>query len=83
MPNANRSPFAEYLTGPRIPHARRFDLDDVAELDPGKNPLSLTHMLPSAETFQAALRESHLSLSLSNLISPSPALDLKSHHSVV
>jgi len=57
MPNSNRSALAEYLSGPRIPNARRFDLDEVAELDPAKNPLSLTHMLPSAETFQAAVRE--------------------------
>ena len=64
MPNSNRSALAEYLTGPRIPNARRFDLDEVAELDIAKNPLSLTHMLPSAETFQAAVRKSWLSTML-------------------
>lgn len=57
MPNSDRSALAEYLSGPRIPHSRRFDLDEVAELDPAKNPLSLTHMLPSAERFRQAARE--------------------------
>lgn len=58
MPNSRRSALAEYLTGPRIPGARRFDLDEVAELDLEKSPLSLTHMLPSAERFREACRES-------------------------
>lgn len=57
MPNSDRSSLAEFLSGPRIPGAKRFDLDEVAELDPAKNPLSLTHMLPSAETFQQHVRE--------------------------
>lgn len=56
MPNSPRSALAEYLQGPRIPGAKRFDLDEVAEVDIGKNPLSLTHMLPSAEKFKEACR---------------------------
>ena len=56
MPNSPRSAVAEYLTGPRLPRARRFDLDEVAELEPSKNPLSLTHMLPSKERFQEECR---------------------------
>jgi len=54
MPNANRSAFAEYLSGPRLPGARRFDQDEVAELNPSENPLSLGHMLPSAKLFAKA-----------------------------
>jgi hypothetical protein len=42
---------AEYLSGPRIPNARRFDLDEVAELAPETNPLSLSHMMPTVERF--------------------------------
>ena len=57
MPNSTRSAAAEYLSGPRLPGAQRFDLDEVAELDAAKNPLSLTHMLPTAEKFSAACRE--------------------------
>lgn len=56
MPNTTRSALAEYLSGPRIPGARRFDMDEVAELDPSKNPLSLTHMMPTAERFMEACR---------------------------
>ncbi|WVQ72825.1 hypothetical protein IAR50_002385 [Cryptococcus sp. DSM 104548] len=55
MPNSPRSAVAEYLQGPRIPHALRFDLDTVAELAVDKNPLSLGHMLPSKERFQEEL----------------------------
>ncbi|KAK8858678.1 hypothetical protein IAR55_002907 [Kwoniella newhampshirensis] len=51
MPNSTRSAVAEYLSGPRIPGARRFDLDAVAELEIDKNPLSLTHMLPTGKRF--------------------------------
>ncbi|ODN95248.1 thiosulfate/3-mercaptopyruvate sulfurtransferase [Cryptococcus wingfieldii CBS 7118] len=57
MPNSPRSAVAEYLHGPRIPHARRFDLDEVAELSVDKNPLSLTHMLPTKERFQKELEK--------------------------
>lgn len=60
MPGSPRSALAEYLSGPRIPHAKRFDLDEVAELDISKNPLSLTHMLPSKETFKEACGGSNL-----------------------
>ncbi|KGB74980.2 mitochondrial import inner membrane translocase subunit TIM10 [Cryptococcus deuterogattii R265] len=55
MPNSPRSALAEYLNGPRIPNALRFDLDEVAELSVDKNPMSLTHMLPSAERFKKEL----------------------------
>ena len=51
MPNSTRSAVAEYLSGPRIPNARRFDLDEVAELAPETNPLSLSHMMPTVERF--------------------------------
>ncbi|WVN85134.1 uncharacterized protein L203_100276 [Cryptococcus depauperatus CBS 7841] len=57
MPNSDRSAIAEYLHGPRIPGALRFDLDEVAELTVEKNPLSLTHMLPSAERFKEGLEK--------------------------
>ncbi|WVQ80679.1 hypothetical protein IAT38_002784 [Cryptococcus sp. DSM 104549] len=55
MPGSPRSSVAEYLSGPRIPGALRFDLDEVAELSLDKNPLGLTHMLPSAERFKEEL----------------------------
>ena len=58
MPNSTRSAVAEYLSGPRLPGARRFDLDEAAELDIEKNPLHLSHMLPSAERFREACGES-------------------------
>jgi len=51
MPNSTRSAVAEYLSGPRIPNARRFELDEVAELNPETNPLSLSHMMPTVERF--------------------------------
>jgi thiosulfate/3-mercaptopyruvate sulfurtransferase len=57
MPNSPRSAMAEYLSGPRLPHARRWDLDAVAELAGAKNPLNLTHMLPSKERFVEECRE--------------------------
>lgn len=62
MPNSPRSALAEYLNGPRIPNALRFDLDEVAELSVDKNPMSLTHMLPSAERFKKELGKHHISL---------------------
>lgn len=58
MPNSPRNADQEYLQGPRIPGALRFNLDKVAEHDKAKNPLGLTHMLPSAETFREAVGES-------------------------
>ncbi|WVR06421.1 hypothetical protein IAU60_003452 [Kwoniella sp. DSM 27419] len=57
MPNSTRSAVAEYLSGPRLPAAKRFDLDEVAELEVEKNPLSLTHMLPTKEKFEEAVRK--------------------------
>lgn len=38
--------------------AKRFDLDQVAELEPAKNPLGLGHMLPSPEAFREAIGRS-------------------------
>lgn len=58
MPNVDRSAMAEYMSGPRLPNAKRFDLDEVAELDPKKNLLHLTHMLPSKERFVEECSES-------------------------
>lgn len=57
MPNSTRSAVAEYLSGPRIPNARRFDLDEVAELAPETNPLSLSHMMPTVERFAEECRK--------------------------
>ncbi|WRT67883.1 uncharacterized protein IL334_004857 [Kwoniella shivajii] len=57
MPNSTRSALSEYLSGPRIPKAKRFDLDEVAELEVDKNPLSLTHMLPTPERFVEEVRK--------------------------
>ncbi|KAL7423012.1 hypothetical protein Q5752_002311 [Cryptotrichosporon argae] len=57
MPNSTRSAVAEYLSGPRLPGAKRFDLDEVAELSIKENPLSLGHMLPTAERFAEACQE--------------------------
>ncbi|KLT40839.1 Rhodanese-like protein [Cutaneotrichosporon oleaginosum] len=54
MPNSPRNPDEEYHSGPRIPGARRFNLDKIADLDPKTNPLGLGHMLPSLETFRDA-----------------------------
>nr|XP_019012858.1 thiosulfate/3-mercaptopyruvate sulfurtransferase [Kwoniella pini CBS 10737]OCF51639.1 thiosulfate/3-mercaptopyruvate sulfurtransferase [Kwoniella pini CBS 10737] len=57
MPNSTRSALAEFLSGPRLPNAKRFDLDEVAELDLNENPLSLTHMLPKPERFAEECRK--------------------------
>lgn len=66
MPNSPRSALAEYLNGPRIPNALRFDVDEVAELSVDKNPMSLTHMLPSAERFKKELgKHPHFAVSRS------------------
>ena len=54
MPNTSRNGDQEYLDGPRIPRARRWNMDEIAELRPDKNPLSLTHMLPTIEVFKEA-----------------------------
>ncbi|KAK4685501.1 thiosulfate/3-mercaptopyruvate sulfurtransferase, partial [Tremellales sp. Uapishka_1] len=61
MPNSTRSSVAEYLAGPRLPGARRFDLDEVSELSMEKNPLGLGHMLPSKEKFQKECRKLNIS----------------------
>ncbi|WWC88484.1 uncharacterized protein L201_003395 [Kwoniella dendrophila CBS 6074] len=57
MPNSKRSATAEFLSGPRLPNAKRFDLDEVAALDLTENPLSLTHMLPKPERFVEEARK--------------------------
>ncbi|RXK37700.1 thiosulfate/3-mercaptopyruvate sulfurtransferase [Tremella mesenterica] len=51
MPNSPRSADKEYLSGPRVPKARRFDLDQVADLNKETNPLGLGHMMPTGEKF--------------------------------
>lgn len=48
---------AEYLSGPRLPQVRRWDLDEIAELKGEKNLLNLTHMLPSKERFVEECRK--------------------------
>jgi thiosulfate/3-mercaptopyruvate sulfurtransferase len=68
MPNSTRSAVAEYLSGPRIPNARRFDLDEVAELAPETNPLSLGHMMPTVERFAEECSELPMLLSSESLI---------------
>lgn len=60
MPNSPRNANDEYQQGPRIPEARRLDLDKVADLDPKTNPFGLGHMLPTVETFRSAVGESVL-----------------------
>jgi thiosulfate/3-mercaptopyruvate sulfurtransferase len=65
MPNSTRSALAEYLSGPRIPNARRFDLDVVAELNPETNPLSLSHMMPSLERFAEECSGFHFIMKIS------------------
>ncbi|GMK57739.1 hypothetical protein CspeluHIS016_0405730 [Cutaneotrichosporon spelunceum] len=54
MPNSPRSATKEFESGPRIPGARRFDLDEIADRNPSTNPLTLHHMLPTVETFREA-----------------------------
>lgn len=55
MPSSPRNPTEEYLAGPRIPHAHRWDLDQIAESSEGAGgPAGLGHMMPSAERFVAA-----------------------------
>ncbi|OCF37254.1 thiosulfate/3-mercaptopyruvate sulfurtransferase [Kwoniella heveanensis BCC8398] len=57
MPNSPRSAIAEYLSGPRMPGAKRFDLDEVADLALESNPHGLGHMLPTKEVFIEAARK--------------------------
>ncbi|KAH8082337.1 Rhodanese-like domain-containing protein [Filobasidium floriforme] len=59
MPNSPRNPNTEFLTGPRIPQAIRWDVDaiSVPKTDSELNPLGLGHMMPSPETFSAACRK--------------------------
>jgi thiosulfate/3-mercaptopyruvate sulfurtransferase len=70
MPNSPRDPNHEYLKGPRIPHAIRWDLDLIATKSDAaasaeepsswkdsvfsSNPLGLGHMFPSPATFAQA-----------------------------
>jgi thiosulfate/3-mercaptopyruvate sulfurtransferase len=54
MPNVPRDADAEFAAGPRLPAARRWNLDVIAETDPAKNPFKLTHMLPSPDRFAQA-----------------------------
>lgn len=59
MPNSPRNPNTEFLTGPRIPQAIRWDVDaiSVPKTDSELNPLGLGHMMPSPETFSQACRK--------------------------
>jgi len=63
MPNSPRNASQEYLTGPRIPHSIRWNVDTIStpktESGDGKfqNPLGLGHMMPSPEVFAKACRE--------------------------
>jgi len=45
----------EFQTGPRIPGARFFDIDDVASKGPKLNPKDLPHMMPPADLFAASM----------------------------
>jgi len=57
MPTSPRNADDEFNNGPRIVGARRWDLDKIAETRPDKNPLGLTHMMPTPDVFRAATRE--------------------------
>ena len=49
----DRNPREEFEQGPRIKHARYFDIDDVSlsnKLFPGSNPNNLPHMMPPKES---------------------------------
>lgn len=56
MPNVKRNAEEEFQRGPRIPGALFWDVDKIAtdKDDLTKNPLGLSHMMPSAETFARA-----------------------------
>jgi thiosulfate/3-mercaptopyruvate sulfurtransferase len=60
MPTSPRNANEEFNSGPRLVNARRFDLDKVAETRPEKNPLGLTHMMPTAQVFRDATSESEV-----------------------
>lgn len=86
MPNSPRDANKEYAQGPRIPLARRFDLDVVAEpKDSPTNPLALGHMMPTPDKFAEACqqlgveRDSHVVLydSLGVFSSPRAAFTFK------
>jgi thiosulfate/3-mercaptopyruvate sulfurtransferase len=59
MPNSPRNPHEEFLSGPRIPQAIRWDVDAIStpKTNSELNPLGLGHMMPSPETFSAACKE--------------------------
>ena len=50
LPTAKRDPAAEYHAGPRIPGARFFDIDGIAD-----KSTNLPHMLPPADQFAQAM----------------------------
>ncbi len=58
MPNSPRNPNEEFLQGPRIPHAQRWDVDIIAEDSESLGgPKGLGHMMPSKEKFAEACCE--------------------------
>ncbi|KAG0147382.1 hypothetical protein CROQUDRAFT_12198, partial [Cronartium quercuum f. sp. fusiforme G11] len=52
MPNSGRSALAEFKAGSRLPQARFFDHDTIADTD---YPGGLAHMRPDSETFRVAM----------------------------
>lgn len=53
MPNANRDPYQEFVQK-RIPGAQFFGIDDIKD-----KASDLPHMLPSKDTFAAAVGKIH------------------------
>lgn len=55
MPNSPRNPNEEFIQGPRIPQAQRWDVDVIAEDSENLGgPKGLGHMMPSREKFAEA-----------------------------
>jgi thiosulfate/3-mercaptopyruvate sulfurtransferase len=55
MPNSPRNPNEEFLQGPRIPSASRWDLDAISEDSESLGgPKGLGHMMPSPQKFAEA-----------------------------
>ena len=55
MPNSHRDARLEYETGPRLPGAVFFDVDDIASTGCDLNPKNLPHMMPPAKLFGLAM----------------------------
>lgn len=64
MPNSPRNANAEFSSGPRLPHAKRWDVDEVATR--GEAVKGLPHMMPSGDVFakyaasRGITRDSHV-----------------------